>query len=39
MSHFNSLLGIRPHFYPDDDLAVINTDEGRAWVPKDGRRY
>jgi uncharacterized cupin superfamily protein len=26
-------------FYPDDDLAIFNAEEGRVWVHKDGRRY
>lgn len=26
-------------FYPDDDLAIFYTEEGRTWVHKDGRRY
>src|SRR5215472_14185779 len=26
-------------FYPDDDLSIFNTAEGRVWVHKDGRRY
>ena len=26
-------------FYSDDDLAIFNSEAGRVWVHKDGRRY